>query len=142
MFAKFTCLRSLWLRGHGVIDYVEACWRWLHLYGVHIVNNHHTQRNNFELCNRLSLGERKILQNFVWHTDVSFLGKQAPFGWITTQRKYTKIVTECPRNFFHFIADHLNVSHNFFMNAFLLLHVDDQFDPKKKSAVWSKQNMS
>ena len=56
----------------------------------------------------------KILQNFVWHTDDSFLGKQAPFGWITTQRKYTKIVTECPRNFFHFIADHLNVTHNFF----------------------------
>ena len=73
----------------------------------------------------------KILQNFVWHTDVSFLGKQGPFGWITTQWKYTKIVTECPRNFFHFIADHLNVSHNFFMNAFLLLHVDDQFDKKK-----------
>ena len=56
----------------------------------------------------------KILQNFVWHTDDSFLGKQAPFGWITTQRKYTKIVTECPRNFFHFIADRLNVSHHFF----------------------------
>ena len=36
----------------------------------------------------------KILQNFVWHTDVSFLGKQAPFGWITSHNA-TKVHKNC-----------------------------------------------